>query len=67
MIRTEALAVDVELGGTLTTGETVTDWRRVWQRPPNLDVAVEADTVAFFDRFIERVGGLAAKRVNVAR
>ncbi|HEX7612071.1 MAG TPA: nucleoside hydrolase, partial [Candidatus Limnocylindrales bacterium] len=42
LVRTEAVTVDVELGGRLTTGETVTDWRRVWGRPPNLDVAVEA-------------------------
>ena len=28
LVRTEALTVDVELGGRLTTGETVTDWRR---------------------------------------
>jgi purine nucleosidase len=67
LIRTEALTVDVELGGTLTTGETVTDWRRVWNRPPNLDIAVEADVAAFLDRFVERVGRLAADRVNVAR
>jgi purine nucleosidase len=67
IVRTEALAVDVELGGTLTTGETVTDWRRVWNRPPNLDVAVEADAAEFLDRLIERVGGLAADRANVAR
>jgi purine nucleosidase len=67
LIRTEALAVDVELGGTLTTGETVTDWRRVWGRPPNLDVAVEGDAAAFLERFVERVGGLAATRANVAR
>jgi purine nucleosidase len=62
LVRTEALAVDVELGGTLTTGETVADWRRRWGRPPNLDVAVEADVGAFFERFIERVGALAAAR-----
>ena len=43
LVRTEELAVDVELGGTLTTGETVTDWRRAWGRPPTLAVAVEAD------------------------
>ena len=49
LVRTEALTVDVELGGTLTTGETVTDWRRVWSRPPNVDVAVEADADAFLD------------------
>lgn len=66
LVRTEALAVDVELGGTLTSGETVTDWRRAWGRPPNLDVAVETDAAAFLDRFVERVGGLAAARANVA-
>src|SRR5262245_65756438 len=56
LVRTEPLAVDVELGGTLTTGETVTDWRRTWGRSPNVDVAVEADVATFFDRFIGRVG-----------
>jgi len=66
LVRTEALTVDVELGGTLTTGETVTDWRRVWGRPPNVDVAVEANASVFLDRFIERVGGLAERLVNVA-
>jgi purine nucleosidase len=62
LIRTEALAVDIELGGTLTTGETVTDWRRVWKKPPNVDVAIEADAEAFLERFVERVGRLAAER-----
>ncbi len=66
LIRTEALAVEVELGGRLTTGETVTDWRRVWNRPPNVDVAVEADAEEFLRRFIERVGRLAADRAGVA-
>jgi purine nucleosidase len=62
LISTEALAVDIELGGTLTTGETVTDWRRVWGREPNIDVAVEADAKEFLSRFVERVGRLAAER-----
>jgi len=61
LVRTEELAVDVELGGTLTTGETVADWRRTWGLPPTLAVAVEADTAAFFARFVERVGGLAER------
>ncbi len=61
LVRTEALTVDVELVGTLTAGETVTDWRRVWGRPPNLDVAVEADAARFLDRFVERVGALAER------
>jgi purine nucleosidase len=62
LVRTEPLAVDVELGGRLTTGETVTDWRRVWGKPPNVDVAVEADIARFFALFIERLGGLASGR-----
>ena len=62
LVRTAAVTVDVELGGTLTTGETVTDWRRVWRRPPNLDVAVEANAELFLERFVERVGALAAAR-----
>jgi purine nucleosidase len=66
LVRTEAVTVDVELGGQMTTGETVTDWRRIWGRPPNVDVAVQADAERFMERFIERVGGLAARRANVA-
>lgn len=62
LVRTEAVAVDVELDGRLTTGETVTDWRRVWGRPPNVDVAVEADSERFMAHFVERVGDLAARR-----
>jgi purine nucleosidase len=66
LVRTEALTVDIELDGTLTAGETVTDWRRVWGRPANVDVAVEADAQEFLRRFVERVGGLAASRSDVA-
>jgi purine nucleosidase len=67
LLRTEALTVDVELGGTLTTGETVTDWRRRWGRPPNVDVAVEADATRFLDQFVERVGALAQRLGSVSR
>jgi purine nucleosidase len=62
LIRTEAVPVDIELGGTLTTGETVTDWRRVWGKPANVEVAVEANADEFLRRFVERVGRLAASR-----
>jgi len=65
LVTTKAVAVDVELGGTLTTGETVTDWRGVWGRPPNLDVAISTRADAFLDRFVERVGRLAAARSEV--
>ncbi len=64
LITTQPVAVDVELGGTLTTGETVTDWRGVWGRPPNLDVAIDAQADEFLRRFVERVGRLAAARAT---
>jgi len=67
LVRGEALAVDIELTGTLTTGETVTDWRRVWGRPPIVDVAVEVDMATFMARFIERVGALAAAQAKGRR
>ena len=61
LVKTQAVAVDVELGGTLTTGQTVADWRGVWGRPPNVDVAVDANADEFLRRFVERVGRLAAR------
>ena len=66
LLKTEALPVQVELAGTLTSGETVTDWRRAWGRPPNLDVGVSADIEKFFARFIDRVGALVARTPKVA-
>jgi len=66
LVRTEALTVDIELRGSLTSGETVTDWRRAWKRLPNLDVAIEGDAARFLDRFVERVGDLAARVVSPA-
>ena len=67
LVETEATFVDVETRGEITTGMTVADARRLTGRPPNLDVATSADVATFLDRLIERVGGLAADRVNVAR
>ncbi len=62
LITTRAVAVDVELDGLLTTGETVTDWRGVWGRPANVAVAIDAQADEFLRRFVERVGRLAAAR-----
>ena len=67
LIATEALFVDVETAGELTAGMTVADRRRLTGNAPNLDVAVEADIPEFLDRLVDRVGGLAAERSDVAR
>jgi purine nucleosidase len=65
LVATQALPVQVELAGALTSGETVTDWRRVWGRPPNVDIAVAADIETFFGRFIERVSAFVARKVAI--
>jgi purine nucleosidase len=65
LARTEALAVEVELEGRWTTGETVADWRRAWGREPDVEVAVEADVERFFGRLVDRLGRLAVARASV--
>jgi purine nucleosidase len=60
LVTTEALYVDVETRGEITSGMTVADRRRLTGKPPNLDVAVSARVTVFLDRLVERVGALAA-------
>ena len=67
LVETDALFVDVETRGEITTGMTVADRRKLTGRAANLDVAKSADVATFLDRLIELLGGLAADRVNVAR
>ena len=70
LVTSEALYVDVETSGELTSGMTVADRRHLTGHAPNLDVAASADAEAFLDRLIERVGDLAASQsgggVNVS-
>jgi len=67
LVTSAPLHVDVETRGELTAGMTVADPRRLTGRAPNTDVVSDADVPAFLDRLIERIGGLAAGRVAVAR
>jgi purine nucleosidase len=67
LVRTQATFVDVETGAGLAHAMTIADFRGLTRRPPNVDVAVEADGDRFMDRFIERVGGLAARIPDAAR
>jgi purine nucleosidase len=59
LAQTRTATVDVELTGTLTRGMTIADWSGRWGRPPNVHVGVDVAPVAFFDRYIERVGAFA--------
>ncbi|PEG40399.1 nucleoside hydrolase [Mycolicibacterium agri] len=59
IVATRPATVDVELTGTLTRGMTIADWPGRWGREPNALIGIDVDPEAFFDRFIERVGGFA--------
>jgi purine nucleosidase len=61
LVRTEPVAVDVDTSGGPGDGQTIADFRRLWGRAPNADLAVEVDAEAFLERLIERVGGMAER------
>ena len=61
LVTTEAVAVDVDTAEGPGDGQTIADWRGLWGRRPNVDIAVTADADAFLDRLVERLGGLAAR------
>jgi purine nucleosidase len=67
LIRTRAVAVDVDVSGGVADGMTVADLRNLWGRVPNVDMAVEGDAGAFLDRLVERIGGLASERASTAQ
>ena len=67
LVRAQPVFVDVETGRGLAHGMTVADFRGLKHRQANLDVAVEGDAEAFIERYVERVGKLAAGRSGVAR
>jgi purine nucleosidase len=62
LVRTEPVAVDVDASGGPADGQTIADWRGLWGRPPNADVAVEVNAGEFLRRFGERVGALVGER-----
>jgi len=59
LIMTQRVAVDVETAGDLTRGMTVADWRSVWRRPPNADVAIAVEAKRFIAEFLDAMERLA--------
>jgi purine nucleosidase len=66
LVTAQAVHVDVDTAGGLADGQTIADWRGLTGKPANVDVAIAADAPEFLRRFIERVGGLAERRADVA-
>jgi purine nucleosidase len=59
---TRSGTVDIELTGALTRGMTVVDWRGLWGRPANADVAVKVDAARLLAEVVDRIGTLARQR-----
>jgi purine nucleosidase len=59
LIVTQRVAVDVETAGALTSGMTVADWRGVWGRPANADVAIAVEAPRFIADFLDAMERLA--------
>jgi purine nucleosidase len=59
LIATQRVAVDVETAGALTGGMTVADWRGVWKRPPNVEVATAVDAERFIGAFLDAMERLS--------
>jgi purine nucleosidase len=61
LIETTAVAVDIETSGTLTNGMTVADWRGVWRRKPNAQVATTVHAERMIEAFIAAMERLALR------
>ena len=62
LVTTQPVAVDVDTSGGLADGQTIADFRGLWGRVPNVDLAVTVDAPEFLRRLVERVGSMAATR-----
>ena len=61
LIETQSVAVDIETSGELTDGMTVADWRGVWGRAPNAQVAVSVRAEAKIEAFMAAMERLARR------
>jgi purine nucleosidase len=63
LVATRRVAVDVETAGRLTIGATIADWREIWGRLANSEVAVSVDAERFRKMFFDAITRLAEERV----
>jgi purine nucleosidase len=61
LIETAGVAVDIETTGALTQGMTLADWRGVWRRKPNVQVAVSVQAERMIEAFIAAMERLARR------
>ncbi|HWA46307.1 MAG TPA: nucleoside hydrolase [Hypericibacter adhaerens] len=58
LFRGSRLSVRVETGSPLTLGQTLPDWRGLWDRPANVEAFEDADAPRILDLLIQRLGKL---------
>ncbi|MGA2792653.1 MAG: nucleoside hydrolase [Roseiarcus sp.] len=61
LIDTTAVAVDVETTGAIASGMTLADWRGVWRRTPNAQVATAVRAERMIEAFIAAMESLARR------
>lgn len=60
LVETSPLYVTVDTQSDVSLGKTIADFYRAWQKPPNMQVALEVQARSFIDTFVERIGTLAS-------
>jgi purine nucleosidase len=63
LVETSHLYVTVDIQSDVSLGKTIADFYHFWQKPPNMQVALDVQARRFVDLFLERVGALARRLV----
>ena len=61
LIETQGVAVDIETSGEMTDGMTIADWRGVWGRTANAQVAVSVRAPAMIKSYLRAMERLARR------
>jgi inosine-uridine nucleoside N-ribohydrolase len=66
IVRTQPMAVEIDLSRGPSYGRTVCDRLGVLQRQPNVDVGIGIDVDAFWDLLIEAIAGYGDRAIPIA-
>jgi purine nucleosidase len=61
LVETRSLHVTIDLHSPLSLGKTMADFYRMWDKPPNMQVALKVQPRRFIELFLERIEALARR------
>jgi purine nucleosidase len=64
LVETRPLHVTVDLHSEVSLGKTMADFYNMWQKPPNMRVALQVQARRFIDLFVERIEKLAIDSIK---